>query len=212
MFDEGYIKFHCHWIQAEPIPPSELEEINHWRNHLYDLGLIGVYQNGVGFGNISIRATKSAGFIISGTQTGNLPILSEQHYTRVIDFDLAKNSLTCEGPVRASSESLTHAILYQTCAEANAVIHIHHPKLWNQLLDQVPTSSREVPYGTPEMAKEVTRLFADSDLQAKKILVMGGHQDGVVTFGENLDEAATILFAYLGKLESGKFKEGPALA
>ncbi|MBV9388453.1 MAG: hypothetical protein JOZ78_18675 [Chroococcidiopsidaceae cyanobacterium CP_BM_ER_R8_30] len=55
MIDEGYIKYHCRWLHSKPLHVAETIEINEWRNKLHQLGLIGQYSNGIGFGNISIR-------------------------------------------------------------------------------------------------------------------------------------------------------------
>ncbi len=55
---------------------------------------------------------------------------------------------------------------------------------------KVPTSNPDVPYGTPQMAKEMFRLFDEENLGVEKILVMAGHEDGIIYFGKDLDEAA----------------------
>jgi L-ribulose-5-phosphate 4-epimerase len=193
--DEGYVKYQCNWISAPPIAAEKLMEINSWRDKLYQLKLIGQYDNGIGFGNISIRDSEKQ-FIVSGTSTGNLPHLSSQHYTKVIDFDWDKNFVTCSGPIQASSESLTHAAIYQANPDINAVIHVHDRDLWENLLDRVPTTARDCAYGTPEMAREIIRLCQQEDLKNLKILVMSGHEEGIITFGNNLDEAGEVLLKY----------------
>jgi hypothetical protein len=43
------------------------------------------------------------------------------------------------------------------------------------------------------MAYEIMRLFKASDAESRKILVMAGHQGGVVTFGRDLEEAFAVL-------------------
>ena len=103
--------------------------------------------------------------------------------------------MTCEGPVKASSESLTHAILYKLSNEINAVIHTHHRDLWNHLLHQLPTTSKNISYGTPKMVFEVKRLFDETDLSKSQIFVMAGHKDGIVAFGKNLNEAVERLLS-----------------
>jgi L-ribulose-5-phosphate 4-epimerase len=193
--DEGYVKYQCNWISASSIAQEQLIEINSWRSKLYELKLIGQYDNGIGFGNISIRA-RGKEFIVSGTSTGNIPHLNPQHYTKVIDFDWDKNFVTCFGPIRASSESLTHAAIYQANPHINAVIHVHDRDLWQNLLDRVPTTARDCAYGTPEMAREIIRLCQQDDLRIAKILVMSGHEEGIITFGHNLDEAGEVLLKY----------------
>ena len=110
--DEGYIKYSCIWIKSAPISDKGLIGINIWRQKLFALGLIGSYEDDIGFGNISIRVRNSSQFIISGTQTGHIPFLKNYHYTLVTSFNIEKNSLTCQGPIKASSESLTHAAIY----------------------------------------------------------------------------------------------------
>ncbi len=200
MIDEGYIKYQCNWINSEPVSFDRIAELNEWRLKFYELGLIGEYDNGIGFGNISIRYSQSGQFIVSGTQTGNLSVLSEQHYTKVTNFDLERNCLTCYGPIKASSESLTHATLYQANPTVNAIIHVHHLELWQELMDKVPTTNKNVSYGTPEMAKEIIRLFQEDNLIETKILVMSGHEEGIISFGTSLEEAGNILLNRFNKL------------
>jgi hypothetical protein len=65
--------------------------------------------------------------------------------------------------------------------------------LWAALLNQAPTSSKTIDYGTPQLAYEIMHLFNQSDVQSRKILVMAGHAAGIVTFGEDLEEAFAVL-------------------
>ena len=190
--DEGYIKFNCNWIPSNDIPLNKFAELNMWREIMYNKGWIGVYPDGIGFGNISIRCNENT-FLISGTATGGLPTLNESHYSLVTNYDLSTNSVTCVGPLKASSESLTHALIYECSAATNAVIHIHNLNLWNSLLHHAPTSSDNISYGTPGMANEIKRLFDETALSKEKIIVMGGHREGVISFGKDLEEAGNIL-------------------
>lgn len=168
-----------------------LSEINEWRQKLHHLGLIGIC-DGIGFGNISIRE-RSNNFIISGSGTGGLDQLNENHYCLVEDYDFAKNSLTCRGPIKASSESLSHAIIYEGAPETNAVIHIHNLKLWEKLMDQVPTTDKNAEFGTLKMVDEIKKILERLNAGDNKILVMGGHEGGIVSWGKTLDEAGDIL-------------------
>ncbi len=195
MIDEGYIKFDCNWIKEQPLKYNEIEEINRCRDELYSLGLIGAYDNGIGFGNISIRRRNNE-FIVSGSATGNIRSLDENHYTTVTSFNIEKNKVVCKGPIKASSESLTHAMVYLLNAEINAIIHVHDVQLWNSLKGKVPTTSEDVSYGTPQMAQEIQRLYEQSDLKTKKMVVMAGHKEGIITFGKSLNEAKEVLLKY----------------
>ncbi len=196
MIDEGYIKYQCHWQQKSAIAETDIKELNLWRNRLYQLDLIGEYDNGIGFGNLSIRLTNSKELIISGTQTGGIANLTAQHYTKVTDYDWQQNYVICEGLIKASSETLTHAALYSADPKINAVIHVHHQKLWSQLLNRVPTTNPNCAYGTPEMAEEIIRLCQQQSTQHQKIIVMSGHEEGILTFGHNLAEAGKILLSH----------------
>lgn len=193
MIDDGYIKYHCHWNKVNAVAPDDVIELNQWRNQLYDLGLIGEYNNGIGFGNLSLRLPKSNNLIISGTQTGGIAELTARQYTKVTDFDWRKNYVICEGLIKASSETLTHGAIYEAQSDINAVIHVHNSELWGKLLNQVPTTNQSCAYGTPEMAEELIRLCQQPETQAQRIVIMSGHEEGILTFGENLAEAGNVL-------------------
>ena len=112
---------------------------------------------------------------------------------RVVDCDFNKNWLRYEGTAIPSSESLTHAAIYESDSITSAVIHCHDSALWRTSLDRVPTTSKAVAYGTPEMAYEIMRLFKVSDVRSREIFVMAGHEGGIVTFGKNLEDAFGVL-------------------
>ena len=76
MKDEGYIKFNSEWVKAEPLSLDKIKDINECRSRLYKLGLIGILEDGIGFGNISKRILETNHFVITGTQTGEIPILN----------------------------------------------------------------------------------------------------------------------------------------
>lgn len=196
MIEEGYIKYHCNWVYSPALNLDSISEVNLWRKKLHVMGLIGEYDNGVSFGNVSVRGDRPGEFIITGTQTGGISCLTERHYTTVTDFDWKKNKVTCEGPVEASSETLTHAALYVANPEINAVVHVHHLRLWEILRHKVLTTPKDCAYGTPEMAQEIIRLCQESNLNEQKILVMEGHKEGIVSFGIDLEEAASIILKY----------------
>lgn len=195
MTSEGYTKFQCQWIKAEPVPEWPWEALEAWRARLYALGLVGVLPDGVGFGNLSQRIGTTARFLITGTQTGKYPVLSREHFTQVQSFSLAENQLVCQGPIAASSESLSHAAIYQSEPAVGAVIHIHHRLAWEKLRECVPTTALQAEYGTPEMAWEIVRQFTENKAGVSGLIVMGGHRDGILAYGLDLDEAGQQLLA-----------------
>ena len=196
--DEGYIKFQLHWKEGQAPSHPELDQLISWRNRLFQLGLIGWYEDlRVAFGNVSLR-TGNEGFIVSGTQTGHIERAEPEQFCVVEQSLLESNTVHCVGPVKASSESMTHAALYSCDPAIQVIFHVHHRAAWDRLLHQIPTT-RPVPYGTPAMAKEVQRLYRESNLKEVKSLAMAGHEEGLITFGANADEAGEKLVELLAQ-------------
>lgn len=201
MRNEGYVKFNYTWYKSKPLNLKLIQELNKTRDELYKLKLIGAYSNNIGFGNISIRNKK--GYIISGTETGNIKKLTNKHYTFVSSWNFKNNHLTCLGPIVASSESLTHAAIYESNKNIKAVIHIHSLKLWRKLLKtKLPQTNPLAPYGTVALVDEIKRLFKETNIKQKKIIILAGHKEGIISFGKNLNEAEKILLNYFTKIKS----------
>jgi L-ribulose-5-phosphate 4-epimerase len=188
-----YIKFSCERVAAEITSFGGFAALNAYRRKLLHLRLIGVDPNGIGFGNLSVRDGATDEFYITGSATGGIPELTLADCAKVVAYDFKRNCVRYEGSAIPSSESLTHAAIYQSAARAGAIIHCHDSKLWAALLNQAPTSSRAGAYGTPELAYAIMQLFKGSDLQRRKIVVMAGHEGGIVTFGAELGEAFAVL-------------------
>lgn len=189
MMDEGYIKFDAIWQEAKPFSKNILVDLNACRDLMYQMKLIGAYDNGIGFGNISQRYQENQ-FFISGSATGNFAALNESHYTLVTNFNIQENWVKCKGPIVASSESMSHAVIYQECPEVNVVIHIHHLSWWKNLLYKIPTTADTAAYGSPEMANEIVRLFKKSEVAKTQVFAMAGHEEGLFGFGKNFKEAS----------------------
>jgi len=191
LYDEGIIKYNCHWVQDKSNILLPNDPLIIARDQLFELGLIGVDQNGISYGNISRLHGEQ--FIISGTQTGEIARSEPKHYSLVSDFDIQQNQLSCRGIFQASSESLTHAALYTLSPAILSVVHIHSSNLWERYLNTLPTTQEQITYGTPEMANEIQRLFFEDELIQKQILVMAGHHGGLVSFGESPEAAVRLI-------------------
>ncbi|MBM3421563.1 MAG: class II aldolase/adducin family protein [Bacteroidetes bacterium] len=197
---EGVVKFNCHWNQSGVVITDEQYEIlNYWREVLFNMDLIGAYENGVGFGNLSMRTGKTNQFVITGSATGDIPELEPGHYIKVNSFNIDDNAVMCTGPLKASSESLSHAAIYTADQGTNAVVHVHEYDLWRELKGELPTTGEEMEYGTTGLAKEILRLFRETDVMEKRIIIMGGDKAGILTFGHDMDEAVGVLMQYLKK-------------
>lgn len=203
---EGVIKFQLEFTEAPPLSEDLLRKLSAWRRILYRLELIGQTPDrydGYGFGNISLRLphpSSRESFVITGTQTGLHETLASEHYAVVERCLPEENRIVGRGPIRPSSESLTHGILYTLDPSIACVMHVHSPDLWNaaQRLE-IASTSKDVPYGTPAMAKEVQRIFCESAVQKDRIFSMGGHEDGIVSFGRSVEEAGIPLVSFLAK-------------
>jgi hypothetical protein len=195
---EGVIKFALDF-RAGPAPaPEMLAELESWRQVFRRLGLLGqapCRYDGLGFGNLSRRAgtgQATDAFIISGTQTGHLERLTAEQYVTVLSCDPAGNRVTASGPVRPSSEALSHGVLYQADPSIDWVMHLHSPEIFavSRTLN-LPLTDPAAAYGSPLMATEIARLRVFAGWPG--LLVMGGHEDGILAFGGRAEETGSLV-------------------
>ncbi len=200
--DNEYIKFRYEWNnEGFFFPQKYFEIINYWRDRLYEKNLIGAVDNYIGFGNISLRIDNTNQFIISGSATGLHKNLNKLSYAKVTDFDIENNFVRCVGGTKASSESLSHASIYANNSSVRGIVHTHHKKLWEALFHKKPTTSEKAMFGTAELAREIEKLVKNHGTIDEKIIVLGGHEDGLLTFGSTLEEAVNVLFFESDRLE-----------
>jgi L-ribulose-5-phosphate 4-epimerase len=196
--EEGTIKFDCRWQQAELTAPQAVQALNLNRVPLRRLGLIGADDEGRGYGNISLKISDAPEFLISGTGTSVLEEITESHLVKVTSFDFAANTVTCIGPCKPSSESLTHAAFYSASAGIGGVIHVHHELLWSKLRNVLPTTSAQASFGSVEFAQEVISLLqrtspARTQFQGAGLIVAGGHRPGLFAFAPKLEDAVKMV-------------------
>jgi L-ribulose-5-phosphate 4-epimerase len=194
---EGVIKFRCEWTDADAVSASDIAPLLPWRRRLFERGWIGENAAGIGYGNLSLRAPPLDGgpirLIVTASQTSHLPEVGPEQFSLVTDWDLAANLVRCEGRMRASAETLTHATIYAFDPAARAVFHIHHLAAWRRLLGRAPTTRADVAYGSPEMAQAVRELLEAQEVREAGFFVMGGHEEGLIAFGPSPDAAGAAL-------------------
>ena len=205
---EGVIKFELEYTTGPAINNETFKELNAWRRIFFQLGLIGqddARYGGLGFGNISCRyidnnnQKRNNAFLISGTQTAHLNKLAATQYSLVQKCSIVSNHVIARGPAKPSSESLTHGAVYQSDPDINAVVHVHSPEIWNNVVRlKVPFTDSSTRYGTPEMAKKIQQLITGSDAKTG-VIVMKGHTDGVVSYGRSLEVASLHLISLYQK-------------
>jgi ribulose-5-phosphate 4-epimerase/fuculose-1-phosphate aldolase len=205
---EGVIKFQLEHRRSPALPPDRLGPLIAWRRILYQLQLIGedpLRYDGFGFGNISQRIANGGNaspraFIITGTQTGAFPDLGAEHFTTVIECHPEVNRVVSLGPVKPSSEAMTHATLYAIDPGVGAVIHVHSPHIWRAAKALgLPGTPAGIAYGTTAMADAVGVVMSRPATRDLGLFIMGGHEDGVVAFGPSVAQAGSALIGILAQ-------------
>lgn len=180
--DEGYIKFS---LELRPGPVPRLEDhpgLAALRTALWDQGVVGIFPDGIGYGNVSALCGTGPEFVISGSSSGANRILTPRRWSRVVAVFIEENRLVCRGQSPASSESMSHAAVYQGQPEVRCVAHLHSLPLFRGLLAAgMPATPPAAAFGTPEMALAVRALVARSG-KAEGVVVMSGHEEGILLY------------------------------
>ncbi len=212
MHQEGVIKFDVEH-ESRPIDALVLGDVAcqliAWREIMALTGLVGqdpALYEGAGYGNASVRfGPRSAGlgrrrFLITGTQTSGRQTITLDDFAVIERYDARRNWVKSHGRTQPSSESMTHAATYDLGPHIQCVLHAHTPALWRRAGElSLPTTDPAVPYGTPEMAAEVGRLYRDGLFAERRILAMGGHEDGILVFGRSPEDAGQVLLTWLAR-------------
>ena len=212
MSHEGVIQFEAEHEQRELEPRRFGElvcELIAWREIMALTGLVGqepgLYEGAV-YGNVSARSgPRSAArgrrsFLISGSQPSGKRCIGLSDFAVVDEYDYRANRVRSHGCVMPSSESMTHAAAYDASPLVRSVLHAHSPVLWRRRRSLgLPETDPSVPYGTPEMALEVGRLYRETVLPERQIFAMGGHEDGIVAIGRNAEDTGGVLLRWLAR-------------
>ena len=197
---EGVIKFALQHRTAPALPAQATRELRAWFLICRQTGLLGQdarRYDGWAYGNLSRRW--AAGFVITCTQTSGQQALTNEDFALVESFDILRNSLSAHGPCQASSEAMTHGIIYRTLPRVGAVFHAHSPEIWQHAAElNLAVTDPDAEYGTPEMAGEVKKLLQRQD-QPAGIFSMGGHEDGIVSYAPDAEQAGLLMIQTLAR-------------
>lgn len=184
-------------------------ELAAWRDILRRTGLVGQNQeryDGYAYGNLSVRLGRaSAGrgrrrFLITGSQTSGREDFTLVDCAVVERWDAAANRLSSSGRAHPSSESLSHACVYDAAPHIRAVIHAHSPSLWRNARElRLPITDPAAANGTPAMARAIERCWRDGVFAERGVLAMGGHEDGVLACGRSVEKAGLVLLEWLAR-------------
>ena len=200
---EGVIQFNLSHHSSDAKQYPELKELICWHQRIHALELIGQSPSrydGYAYGNMSQRLSGNE-FLISGTQTGGISHLTADHYAHIDHCDITNNHVQSHGPIKPSSECMSHAAVYTASPSAMAVIHIHNPDIWQQHHAlQLSTTAADIEYGTPNMAKAVLHCIEHSP----QCIAMLGHEDGIICFADDMNSAGEQILALHAQTQSLK--------
>jgi len=190
---EGYVKFAAVLEPGDLPGDADVDSLNGLRTELFDLGLVGVRADGVGFGNVSVRYGSEGRFVVSGTRTGGKRVLHRTDYCLVDSFDPERNEVRCTGRVPASSEAMSHGSVYRASPETRCVVHAHSRALFDFMLGSgYPRTPKEAAFGTPEIARAIEVLVAAAS-SSEGIFATEGHEEGVFAYGRDCDAALRLM-------------------
>ncbi len=195
---EGIPKFKLTLKRAPAPEMNQVIALEKWRALFFKLSLVGEYPNEkISYGNLSSRINKK-NFIMTGSQTGHLAHLQAHHYTKVIECDLKKGSVTAEGLIPPSREALTHFGIYEANPAIQYVFHICHEELW-KALKQGPfdSISGDILYGSQEMADAASALIWN---KSSGLFILDGHEGEIVSYGMTAEETGKIILEHYRKL------------
>jgi len=152
-------------------------------------------------GNISVRYGHGLAITASGC---NLGYIEKNEIVLVITCEVETRRVFYQGPIKPSSESIMHWLIYGYQTGAKVIIHAHdqfatRPEL---LAGEVAETEREEPYGTVELARMAIETFQ----RGEPIVILKNH--GYVAFGSDLDQTCDLVvdahLSLLRKLQSSK--------
>jgi hypothetical protein len=200
---EGIVKFNFSHKQKESITKKEIEPLNNIRKQLREWSLLGVYPADhpknpkTGYGNISKRVSNNKRrFIITGTQTSDKKKLTVEDYCRIISYSIKKGTVDSEGLSMPSSETLTHAAVYDAQSDINFVCHVHNKIIWKNYKElELKTIPKEATFGSLKLAKEIRKFYQEHD--GTEVVIMLGHEEGILLGSKKkediLDELQVLL-------------------
>ena len=202
---EGVIQF-AFSLEPATGPPVEagvLRGLLAWRTVLRRLELLGQTPGrygGLGYGNLSVRDPgRPREFMVTASQTAGIRHLGADGLCRIREFDLARFRVCAAGVKPPSSESLSHAMIYDADPGIGWIFHVHSPDIWSraEALQTAATDAR-VGYGSPAMARAVAALLATHPERPLAFVTLG-HEDGVFACGRTAAETGATLVELLAR-------------
>ena len=209
---EGIIRYRLEFTRR-PLPKAWralFPAVNAHRRLAFHLKVIGQDEGrygGLAYGNLSVRF--QGGFIVTATQTGGQERLRPEDYCLVESVDLDHFTVWASGLRPPSSEAVTHAAVYAFAPGVRAVLHGHHPLIWQYGQELgFGTVPGWIGHGTPEMARRIAQIVREHPRSGG--VVMLGHRDGFLLYAPSLGRLSDLLkkaFLAIWRLEDRHLPE-----
>ncbi len=181
MSGESYtgVKFNTIRLSESFSPTPLSAELLEWCHEFARLGLAPSHSSG-SYGNMSIRTSPGKPEFLITRTAAMLADITEQELVLVERIDIQTLSIWTRGQWEPSSETFIHARLYEERPDINAIFHGHSSEIL--ALAQIPTTPKELPYGTMELA--------DAALQLKDHPIFNICNHGFFSLGETMAQSA----------------------
>ncbi|MFA5097208.1 MAG: class II aldolase/adducin family protein [Candidatus Margulisiibacteriota bacterium] len=186
-------KFETIFLSNTPPNDKGIKELIKWCGIFHKKELAPCYGKGT-FGNLSYRIEPGfQQFIITASGLISKETLRGRDFVEIDSADTEAFTVKAQGSRAPSSESILHHVIYQPRPEINAIFHGHCTKIMdNAARLNIPCTSKEQPYGTKALIKEVLAIIKDNDF-----VIMKNH--GFISLGKNMSEAGERALKYLDR-------------
>jgi len=137
-------------------------------------------------GNISARVCGGMYIKAGGKSLDNL---TPRDIVFVLDYDKGTNKVVVKGREEPSSETPMHWLIYKKFPRVGAIVHVHDSIVLNNIdiakMLKIGITSKEIEYGTIELAEEVV----DSLLYGDYIIIKN---HGSLSVGDTLENATRL--------------------
>lgn len=195
------VRFETRVVDARPPEAPDGEALVRWCRAFTAEGFSPVGESAVG--NLSVRM--APGFLVTPTHLPFLELEIED-LVHLIEVDGDASTVTVRGRHEPTSEAFMHHAIYACRPDVNAVFHGHGDALLAAARRAgLPTTPREVAYGTPELARLAADVAREHDL-----FLLAHH--GFVALGATMDQAGKRARSLLALVVGPPRSDGPGIA
>jgi ribulose-5-phosphate 4-epimerase/fuculose-1-phosphate aldolase len=187
------IKFKVEYLAKKSPEDTVLKDLQYWAAKFHALSLTPLYQGGSS-GNLSVRK-KDQSFLITASHTNLGDKLKNKDFVLVEKIDNEKNTAYVQGVREPSSETLLHAVIYESRPEINAVFHGHSAEILRAAEEHKWIQTKqEYPYGSKALLASVMDVLATNNF-----IILKNH--GFLSLGRSPKEAGELSLKYLEKVK-----------